>query len=384
MTNSGRVTAISAGVATISARTANGLSATCKVTVTKADDPVNPPKNEPTSIKLDQDSITLDVNGTETLTATVAPETAENRSVTWTTNNEDVATVTIGGKVTGISAGEATITARTSNGLTETCKVTVRKRELAAQEALKISGVSSLTFSKSATFKTEGGSGDGEVRWFITSGKKYATINAKTGKVLATGIGTVTVKAEKEGDGQYKDASTTFQFKTVLPKKNEVVTISKVKYRVTNAASGKEAVAYAAPSSKNITKVVIPAAVKMGSKSFKVTSIGKSAFKACKKLKSVTIGKNVTVIGVGAFQDCKALTKITIPANVQVIDRNVFAHDSNLKTITVKSKKITQVGTKAFKAINRKAKIKVPSSKLSQYKELFSQKGQAKTVKITK
>ena len=98
----------------------------------------------------------------------------------------------------------------------------------------------------------------------------------------------------------------------------------------------------------------------------------------------MTIGKNVTVIGVGAFQDCKALTKITIPANVQVIDRNVFAHDSNLKTITVKSKKITQVGTKAFKGINRKAKIKVPSSKLAQYKELFSQKGQAKTVKITK
>ena len=384
VTNSGRVTAISAGVATISARTANGLSATCKVTVNKADEPVDPPKNEPTSIKLDQDAITLEVNGTETLTATVAPETAENRSVTWTTNNEDVATVTIGGKVTGISAGEATITARTSNGLTETCKVTVRKRELAAQEALKISGVSSLTFSKSATFKTEGGSGDGEVRWSITSGKKYATINAKTGKVLATGIGTVTVKAEKEGDGQYKDASTTFQFKTVLPKKNEVVTISKVKYRVTNTASGKEAVAYAAPSSKNITKVVIPAAVKMGSKSFKVTSIGKNAFKACKKLKSVTIGKNVTVIGVSAFQYCKALTKITIPANVQVIDRNVFAHDSNLKTITVKSKKITQVGTKAFKGINRKAKIKVPSSKLAQYKELFSQKGQAKTVKITK
>ncbi len=222
------------------------------------------------------------------------------------------------------------------------------------------------------------------MRWSITSGKKYATINAKTGKVLATGIGTVTVKAKKEGDGQYKDASTTFQFKTVLPKKNEVVTISKVKYRVTNAASGKEAVAYAAPSSKNITKVVIPAAVKMGSKSFKVTSIGKNAFKACKKLKSVTIGKNVTVIGVSAFQYCKALTKITIPANVQVIDRNVFAHDSNLKTITVKSKKITQVGTKAFKGINRKAKIKVPSSKLAQYKELFSQKGQAKTVKITK
>ncbi len=92
----------------------------------------------------------------------------------------------------------------------------------------------------------------------------------------------------------------------------------------------------------------------------------------------------MTVIGVSAFQYCKALTKITIPANVQVIDRNVFAHDSNLKTITVKSKKITQVGTKAFKGINRKAKIKVPSSKLAQYKELFSQKGQAKTVKITK
>ena len=384
VTGSGKVTAIAKGVATITARTSNGLTATCKVTVNQPTGSGDPSKNEPTSITLNKDALTLDINGTETLIATVAPSTAEDRSVAWSTNNPEVAVVTIGGKVTAIGAGEATITARTSNGLAETCKVTVRKRELAAQEALTISGVSSLAFSKSATLKVTGGSGDGAVTWSIVSGKEYATINAKTGKVLATGIGTVKVKAVKAGDSQYKEAEATFQFKAVMPKKNEVVTVNGAKYKVTGTAKGKETVAYAGATNKNITKAVIPASVKIGGKAFKVTSISKNALKGYKKLKSVSIHKNVTVIGTSAFQACTALTKVTIPANVKTVGMNAFSHSTKLKSIIVKSKKVTKVGAKAFKGIHKKAKIKVPSSKLKQYKKLFGGKGQAKTVKITK
>lgn len=106
--------------------------------------------------------------------------------------------------------------------------------------------------------------------------------------------------------------------------------------------------------------------------------------KGYKKLKSVSIHKNVTVIGTSAFQACTALTKVTIPANVKTVGMNAFSHSTKLKSIIVKSKKVTKVGAKAFKGIHKKAKIKVPSSKLKQYKKLFGGKGQAKTVKITK
>ena len=56
------------------------------------------------------------------------PSNATNKTVTWTTSNASVATVS-GGKITAIKAGTATITAKTSNGKTATCKVTVQNKE---------------------------------------------------------------------------------------------------------------------------------------------------------------------------------------------------------------------------------------------------------------
>ncbi|MCV3117121.1 Ig-like domain-containing protein [Enterococcus faecium] len=69
---------------------------------------------------------TLTVGATETLSATVAPETATDKSVKFTSSDETIATVTpVQGKVTAVKAGTATITATTSNDKTATCKVTV-------------------------------------------------------------------------------------------------------------------------------------------------------------------------------------------------------------------------------------------------------------------
>ncbi|MCM6871263.1 Ig-like domain-containing protein [Enterococcus faecium] len=66
------------------------------------------------------------VGATETLSATVSPETATDKSVKFTSSDETIATVTpIQGKVTGVKAGTATITATTVNGKTATCEVTV-------------------------------------------------------------------------------------------------------------------------------------------------------------------------------------------------------------------------------------------------------------------
>lgn len=69
---------------------------------------------------------------------------------------------------------------------------------------------------------------------------------------------------------------------------------------------------------------------------------------------------------------------------MKTIGNKAFYKASKLKTITIKSKKLTKVGSSAFKGINSKAKIVVPSSKLSAYKKLLKGKGQAKTVTITK
>lgn len=80
-----------------------------------------------TGVSLNTDSLTLVEGGTATLTATVKPNNATNKNVTWSSDGTSVATVDDTGKVTAISVGSATITATTQDGnKTATCAVTVK------------------------------------------------------------------------------------------------------------------------------------------------------------------------------------------------------------------------------------------------------------------
>ena len=78
-------------------------------------------------ITLNKTSTSISVGNSETLTATVAPENAANKRVTWTSSNENVATVDANGTVTAVKAGTATITATAADGSgkSATCTVTV-------------------------------------------------------------------------------------------------------------------------------------------------------------------------------------------------------------------------------------------------------------------
>lgn len=115
---SGLITAVANGTATITATTADGgHKATCTVTVAT-----------PTSgVSLVPTTATIIKGMTQQLTATVAPASASNKSVTWTSSNNNVATVSASGLVTGVTDGTATITATTaSGGYKATCAITVR------------------------------------------------------------------------------------------------------------------------------------------------------------------------------------------------------------------------------------------------------------------
>ena len=118
----GEVTAVSAGDATIKVTTEDGeFEATCSVTVNAVDYvPVE-------SVSLDKTSLGLTEGEPAQLTATVEPEDASNKNVTWESSNTNVATVN-NGEVTAVSAGTATITVTTvDGGKTDTCTVTVRE-----------------------------------------------------------------------------------------------------------------------------------------------------------------------------------------------------------------------------------------------------------------
>ncbi|MBQ3328000.1 MAG: Ig domain-containing protein [Clostridia bacterium] len=84
-----------------------------------------------TGVSLDKTELTLDEGDSATLAATVSPEDASNKNVTWTSSDEKVATVDATGKVTAIKAGTATITVTTEDGeKTATCAVTVNHKHV--------------------------------------------------------------------------------------------------------------------------------------------------------------------------------------------------------------------------------------------------------------
>ncbi|WP_422393585.1 Ig-like domain-containing protein [Lactococcus garvieae] len=79
---------------------------------------------------LNKTTLDLKVGDTETLIATVMPEDAEDKTVTFTSSDESIAKVTpVQGKVTAMAEGATTLTVTTSNGLTAECEVTVTAAE---------------------------------------------------------------------------------------------------------------------------------------------------------------------------------------------------------------------------------------------------------------
>ena len=133
-------------------------------------------------------------------------------------------------------------------------------------------------------------------------------------------------------------------------------------YKVTGAKVKNPTVTYVKPK-KNVKKVSIPATITVKGVKYKVTAVSKNAFKNNKKVKQVTIDKNVKNIGKNAFYGCK-----------------------NLKKVIIKTTKLTKktVGKNAFKGIHKKATIKVPKKKLNAYKKLLKNSGMKKSVKVMK
>lgn len=120
----GNVTALSEGYAIIRVETSNGKTATCTVQVVETQEaPI-------TGVSLDQENVTLAEGENTTLNATITPsDTTDDKTLTWSSDAPEVAAVN-DGVVTAIAPGTATITVTTSNGMSDTCVVTVEAREI--------------------------------------------------------------------------------------------------------------------------------------------------------------------------------------------------------------------------------------------------------------
>ncbi|MBE5881884.1 MAG: leucine-rich repeat domain-containing protein [Lachnospiraceae bacterium] len=222
---------------------------------------------------------------------------------------------------------------------------------------------------------------------------KYAyTCKISSGGYLAiTASATVTVNAPAKGS-KYKDDK------------------KMATYKITKAGTGgRGTVEYVKPVNKKKKSVTIPATVKIGGVTYKVTSIAKSAFYKCTKLKTLKFGSNITTIGDKAFYKCTALTKVSLPAKVKTVGKQAFYGCkkitsvtlgksvskvgskafygcNKLKTLTIKSTKLTtkKVGSSAFAKTPKSMTVKVPKKKFKAYKAMLFKKGVYSAVKFRK
>ena len=191
----GVVTALKVGNATITAKSDDGgKTATCEVVVNAKVYPVE-------SISLDRTSVDLTEGDEITLTATVKPDNATDKSVSWSSSDPSVAEV-VDGKVTALASGSATITVKTDDGgKTATCEVVVNA---------KVYPVESISLDRTSVDLTEGdeitltatvkpdNATNKTVTWSSSHPSMAKVVDGNI-TALAPGIVVITVKTEDGG-----------------------------------------------------------------------------------------------------------------------------------------------------------------------------------------
>ena len=203
VSSNGIVTAVAPGSVTITVTIVDGnKTAACTVTVSSITIPV-------TGVSLNKPYTSLVVGSTETLYAAITPYNATNQNKTWSSSNNDVATVLNSGLVTGISVGTTTITVTTDDGdKTAACTVNV------SSIAIPVTGVSlnkvsaNLFVGDSETLFaaiTPSNATNQNVTW-ISGSPTVATVSPD-GEVTGVSAGSATIIVTTK-DGGYQAACT--------------------------------------------------------------------------------------------------------------------------------------------------------------------------------
>ena len=128
-------------------------------------------------------------------------------------------------------------------------------------------------------------------------------------------------------------------------------------YKVTGTTDKKPTVTYISTKKTGKASITIPSSIEVNGVKYQVTSIADIAFRKNKKLKKITIGKEIVSIGKRAFEGCK-----------------------NLKEIVIETEKLKAktIGKKAFAKTSSEAVVNVPKKKAKEYKKLLRKRGLSK------
>lgn len=154
-----------------------------------------------TGVTLDKTSVTLAPKDSITLKATVQPDNATNQDLTWSSNREDVATVSSKGVVTAVAEGTTTITVKTKeSGYSATCNVTVAKSTVTGL-IIDPAGPETLPVGKTRTLVAKATYSNGTTS---TVDVTWSRTNANIADVSSEGVVTAVAEGSSEIIGTYK------------------------------------------------------------------------------------------------------------------------------------------------------------------------------------
>lgn len=428
--NSGTVTAVKDGTATITA-SAGGKSATCNVKVSAKIVAV-------TSITLDKTSLSMQVGDTETLTATIKPEDATDKTIVWTSSDEAVVSVS-NGKITALKSGKATITAKSSTCSAE-CMVTVSVNT----ESITLDKTTlSLAVGESATLTATVKPDDATDKTVTWSSSDESVVKVDNGKVTARKSGTSTVSAKcggktaecvvtvsvpvssitldktalslalgesvtliatvKPDDATDKTVVWYSSDESIAKVDNGKVMALKIGFAIVTATAANFSVScnvtvthpdniiYYTSTDGNIVKPFNGSAFGaniisneyydgLGKIVFNssVMKIGNNAFYECKTLRSMTIPESVISIGDNAYYYCSALGNVRLSDATLTIGKRAFYKCGNLNIKL--TNKITSIGDEAFRYAFRNTIIEIPASVKQIGESAFSFSGISKII----
>ena len=179
-----------------------------------------------TTLTLTAPDSPISIGGTYTSTPTLkaGEQTLSDKTITWSSDNEKVATVDAAtGTVTGVAAGKANITAKFAGD--DTYKTSTAKYEI------KVKGAPALSFPNNA-YTIEMGDAFSEptlqglptdvTAKYSSSNADVATVDESTGKVQIVGVGTTTIKAVSEAKDVYEAAEASYELTVKLATSKEV------------------------------------------------------------------------------------------------------------------------------------------------------------------